>query len=107
MQSSTALATAARARSTSKQGTAVATTAPNGAQNTGASIKAGDVTLGARGTQFGASVGAGGAGATDLEAFVIEGDVAVSGLTAGHVAQDLAIGPSQRSGGQVDHRGAL
>ena len=33
-----------------KQGTAVATTAPNGAQNTGASIKAGDVTLGARGS---------------------------------------------------------
>ena len=40
-----------------KAGTAVATTAPNGEQNTGVSIKAGDVTLGARGTQFGASVG--------------------------------------------------
>jgi hypothetical protein len=64
-----------------KQGTAVATTAPNGAQNTGASIKAGDVTLGARGTQFGASVGPESAGAADLEAFVIEGDVEVSGLT--------------------------
>lgn len=64
-----------------KQGTAVATTAPSGAQNTGASIKAGDVTLGARGTQFGASIGHQSAGAADLEAFVIEGDVEVSGLT--------------------------
>jgi hypothetical protein len=64
-----------------KEGTAVATTAPNGAENTGASIKAGDVTLGARGTQFGATVGTGSADAADLEAFVIEGDVEVSGLT--------------------------
>jgi FecR-like protein len=58
-----------------KRGTAVATTSPN-EQNTGASIKVGDVTLGAKGTQFGASAG------DVVEAFVIEGKVAVTGVSA-------------------------
>jgi hypothetical protein len=58
-----------------KKGVAVATTAPDPNQNTGTTIKVGDVTLGAKGTQFGASVG------TDVEAFVIEGNVAVSGIS--------------------------
>ena len=58
-----------------KRGTAVATTSPN-EQNTGASIKVGDVTLGAKGTQFGASAG------PVVEAFVIEGKVAVTGVNA-------------------------
>ena len=58
-----------------KKGLAVMTTTPN-PQSTGANLKLpGNVTLGARGTQFGGSVGA------DVEAFVIEGEVAVSGLS--------------------------
>ncbi|HKQ12175.1 MAG TPA: hypothetical protein VJT80_01995 [Steroidobacteraceae bacterium] len=71
-----------------KKGVAVATTSPN-AENTGTTIKIGDVTLGAKGTQFGASAGG------DVEAFVIEGNVTVTGI--GEVKQ-LTTAQSVRRG---------
>jgi hypothetical protein len=59
-----------------KRGTAVATTPPEKDGSTGASIKIGDVTLGSKSTQFGASLAD---GPTSLECFVIEGEVTLGG----------------------------